>query len=235
MAFSTPIAIVGSSCRFPGESTTPSKLSALLREPRDVRREFNPEIFNLQRFYNSNPDAPGSTKVKNQGYLLAEDSRVFDASFFSVSPYEAERMDPQLRVMLEFVYEALESAGYTLDQMRGSKTSVHVGVMASDYYDIQARDPETLPLYAATGTARSTLSNRISYSFDLHGPSVTIDTACSSFLVALHQAVQGLQAGDATSAIVGGVNLIFDPMLYIMLSNLHMLSRTPSPACGTKQ
>jgi acyl transferase domain-containing protein len=223
-AISTPIAIVGSACRFPGESTTPSKLSDLLRQPRDVRREFNPEILNLQRFYNSNPDAPGSTNVKNQGYLLAEDSRVFDASFFSISPYEAESMDPQLRIMLESVYEAFESAGYTLDQMRGSKTSVHIGVMASDYYDIQARDPETIPLYTATGTARSTLSNRISYTFDLHGPSITIDTACSSSLVALHQAVQGLQAGDATCAIVGGVNLIFDAMLYIMLSKLHMLS-----------
>jgi acyl transferase domain-containing protein len=222
--YSMPIAIVGSSCRFPGGSTTPSKLYDLLREPRDVRRHFNPEILNLQRFYNENPDAPGSTNVKNQGYLLAEDSRVFDAPFFSVSPYEAESMDPQLRIMLESVYEAFESAGWTLDQMRGSKTSVHVGVMASDYYDIQVRDPETVPLYSATGTHRSTLSNRVSYTFDLHGPSITLDTACSSSLVALHQAVQGLQAGDATCAIVGGVNLIFDAMLYIMLSNLHMLS-----------
>ncbi|KAJ5809264.1 polyketide synthase [Penicillium pulvis] len=222
--FSTPIAIVGSACRFPGESSTPSKLADLLREPRDVRRKFNPEILNLQRFYDSNPDAPGSTNVKNKGYLLAEDTRVFDASFFNVSPYEAESMDPQLRVMLEAVYEAFESAGYTLDQLRGSKTSVHVGVMASDYYDIQTRDTETLPLYAGTGVARSILSNRISYAFDLHGPSVTLDTACSSSLVALHQAVQGLQAGDATCAVVGGVNLIFDAMLYVMLSKLHMLS-----------
>lgn len=223
-AFSTPIAIVGSACRFPGESSTPSKLFDLLRQPRDVRREFNPEILNFKRFYDSNPDAPGSTNVKNKGYLLSEDSRVFDASFFNISPYEAESMDPQLRVMLEAVYEAFESAGYTLDQMRGSKTSVHVGVMASDYYDIQIRDPETIPLYAGTGVARSILSNRISYTFDLHGPSVTLDSACSSSLVALHQAVQGLQSGDATCAIVGGVNLIFDATLYVMLSKLHMLS-----------
>lgn len=223
-AVPTPIAIVGTACRFPGESSTPSKLADLLRQPRDVRREFNPDILNLQRFYDENPDAPGSTNVENKGYLLTEDSRVFDASFFNVSPYEAESMDPQLRVMLETVYEAFESAGWTLDQMKGSKTSVHVGVMASDYYDIQTRDPETIPLYAGTGVARSILSNRISYTFDLHGPSVTLDTACSSSLVALHQAVQGLQSGDATCAVVGGVNLIFDPMLYVMLSKLHMLS-----------
>ncbi|KAJ4286521.1 hypothetical protein N0V90_013221 [Kalmusia sp. IMI 367209] len=219
-----PIAIVGSACRFPGESSTPSKLFELLRQPRDVRREFNPEILNLKRFYDSNPDTPGATNVTNRGYLLTEDSRVFDSSFFNVSPYEAECMDPQLRVMLEVVYEAFESASYTLEQMRGSKTSVHIGVMASDYADLTVRDPETLPLYAGTGTARSILSNRISYTFDLHGPSLTLDTACSSSLVALHQAVQGLQTGDATCAVVGGVNLIFDPMLYVMLSKLHMLS-----------
>jgi acyl transferase domain-containing protein len=219
-----PIAIVGSSCRFPGQSTSPSKLYELLRQPKDVRRDFDPEILNLQRFYDENPDAPGSTNVKPKGYLLSDDTRTFDASFFNISPYEAESMDPQLRVMLETVYEAFESAGYTLDQMRGSKTSVHVGVMTSDYYDILTRDPETVPLYAGTGVTRSILSNRISYTFDLHGPSVTLDTACSSSLVALHQAVQGLQTGDATCAVVCGVNLIFDPMLYVMLSKLHMLS-----------
>lgn len=133
-------------------------------------------------------------------------------------------MDPQLRVMLEAVYESFESAGWTFDQMRGSQTPVHVGVMASDYYDIQVRDPETVPMYATTGVHRCTLSNRVSYAFDLHGPSITLNTACSSSLVALHQAVQGLQSGDATYTIVGGVNLIFDAVLYIMLSNLHMLS-----------
>lgn len=218
----TPIAIVGTSCRLPGQSSTPSKLYELLKEPRDVRQPL--DRFNLKRFYDANPDALGSTNVKKHGHLLMEDPRVFDASFFSVSPYEAESMDPQLRITLEAVYEAFESAGWTLDMIRGSQTSVHVGVMASDYYDIQVRDPEMTPLYAATGTHRSTLSNRISYAFDLHGPSVTLDTACSSSLVALHQAVRGLQAGDAECAVVGGVNLIFDPMLYIMLSNLHMLS-----------
>ncbi|KAJ5726765.1 polyketide synthase [Penicillium malachiteum] len=208
--FSMPIAIVGSACRFPGASSTPSKLFDLLKEPRDVRREFNPEILNLKRFYDSNPDAPGSTSVKNKGYLLAEDTRLFDAAFFNVSPYEAESMDPQLRNMLETTYEAFESAGYTLDHLRGSKTSVHIWRRS--------------PLYAGTGVARSILSNRISYTFDLHGPSVTLDTACSSSLVALHNAVQGLQAGDATCAVVGGVNIILDPMLYVMLSKLHMLS-----------
>ncbi|KAM6481637.1 hybrid PKS-NRPS [Trichoderma sp. SZMC 28011] len=125
---------------------------------------------------------------------------------------------------VQVVYEAFEAAGYSLDQMQGSQTSVHVGVMNGDYYDLQMRDPETLPTHTATGTARSILSNRISYTFDLKGASMTIDTACSSSLVALHQAVQGLRNGEATMAVVGGANLLLDPLMYIAESNLHMLS-----------
>ncbi|EAW16804.1 putative hybrid NRPS/PKS enzyme [Aspergillus fischeri NRRL 181] len=133
-------------------------------------------------------------------------------------------MDPQQRLLLETTYEALEAAGYSLEAMNGSKTSVHVGVMNTDFSNIQLRDSEVLPTYNATGTSISILSNRLSYFFNLKGPSVTVDTACSSSLVALHQAVQGLRAGDATSAIVAGANLIFDPAMYIAESSLHMLS-----------
>ncbi|KAF9887504.1 hypothetical protein FE257_010082 [Aspergillus nanangensis] len=221
---SEPIAVIGSACRFPGGATTPSKLWDLLRQPRDVRRQFDPEILNLHRFYNPKPGHHGSTYVKNQGYLLEEDSRVFDAGFFGITPYEADNMDPQQRVLLETVYEMMESAGYTLDQMQGTQTSVYVGSMTADYVEIQSRDPDTISQYTGTGTARSILSNRISYVFDLHGPSVTIDTACSSSLVALHQAVQGLRNGDANCAIVGGVNVILDPVEYMVLSSLQMLS-----------
>jgi aspyridone synthetase (hybrid polyketide synthase/nonribosomal peptide synthetase) len=219
-----PIAVVGSACRFPGGSTSPSKLWKLLSQPRDVLQTFDPKRLNLNRFYHQNGDSHGSTDVQNKSYLLQEDSRVFDASFFSISPAEAEGMDPQQRILLETVFEVFEAAGCTLDQMQGSSTSVHVGVMNGDYFDIQLRDSETIPKYNATGTARSILSNRISYVFDLKGPSVTIDTACSSSLVALHQAVQSLQQGDCSAAIVGGVNLIFDVSMYIMESKMHMLS-----------
>ncbi|OQD63284.1 hypothetical protein PENPOL_c010G08089 [Penicillium polonicum] len=218
-----PIAIVGSSCRFPGSSSSPSKLWDLLREPRDVRRDLSQNL-NLQRFYHPSGDNHGSTNVKGQGYLLVEDSRLFDPAVFGITPYEAETIDPQQRILLEVVYESIERAGYTLAQMRGSQTSVHVGVMTDDYHDIQLRDVESLPQYTSTGTARSIMANRISYVFDLHGPSVTVDTACSSSLVALHQAVQSLQLGEATCAVVGGVNLIFDAAMYVAESNLHMLS-----------
>lgn len=219
-----PIAIVGSSCRFPGESSSPSKLWTLLKAPTDVRRGFPKEKLNLDRFYHPNGEHHGSTDVRGKSYLLSEDHRQFDAGFFNINPLEADGMDPQQRMLLEIVYEALESAGYPLESVHGSQTSVYVGVMNSDFNNIQQRDTETLPTYNATGTAVSILSNRVSYFFDLKGPSVTVDTACSSSLVALHQAVQGLRTGDATAAIVAGANLILDPYMYIAESSLHMLS-----------
>ncbi|KAL4903195.1 hypothetical protein BDW74DRAFT_180062 [Aspergillus multicolor] len=218
------VAIVGSSCRFPGQSDSPSKLWARLKEPTDLRRTFPSDRLNLGRFYHPDGEHHGSTDVRGMGYLLSEDCREFDASFFNISPREAEGMDPQQRLLLETAYEALEAAGYSLEAMNGSKTSVHVGVMNSDFSNIQLRDTEVLPTYNATGTAISILSNRLSYFFNLKGPSVTVDTACSSSLVALHQAVQGLRAGDATSALVAGANLILDPAMYIAESSLHMLS-----------
>ena len=208
----------------PRANTSPSKLWDLLQHPRDVLKQFDPNHLNLSRFYNHNGEAHGSTDVQNKSYLLDEDSRLFDNAFFNINPLEAEGMDPQQRVLLEVVYEAFEQAGWTLDDMRGSPTSVHVGVMNADYYDIQIRDTETLARNNATGTARSIISNRISYAFDLKGPSVTIDTACSSSLVALHQAIQAIRSGDCNLAVVGGVNLIFDPSMYITESKLHMLS-----------
>jgi len=219
-----PIAIIGTACRFPGSSTSPSKLWELLREPRDVLSDFSTDRLNLSRFYHPNGEHHGSTDVNSKGYLLSEDYRLFDAPFFNINPLEADGMDPQQRILLETVYEVLEAAGCTLKQIQGSLTSVHVGLMNSDYSDIQLRDSEALATNHATGTARSILSNRISYFFDLRGPSMTIDTACSSSLVALHQAVQSLRNGDAVSAIVAGANLILDPAMYIAESKLHMLS-----------
>lgn len=220
-----PIAVVGMSCRFPGGASSPSKLWDLLKEPRDVLGEFDgPETLNLKRFYHRDGDVHGSTDVQNKAYLLQEDTRLFDAAFFGISPFEASGMDPQQRLLLEVVYEAFESAGATLDQLKGSLTSVHVGVMTADYANIQLRDLETVAKYVATGTANSILSNRISYIFDLKGPSETIDTACSSSLVALHNAARGLLARDCDTAVVAGVNLIFDAASFINESKLHMLS-----------
>ena len=219
-----PIAIVGSACRLPGGSSSPSKLWALLQHPRDILSEFPRDRLNLSSFHKANGEHHGSTDVQNKSYILSEDPRFFDASFFNINPREADGIDPQQRLLLETCYEALESAGCTLDQIRGSLTSVFVGSMTNDYYDIQFRDTETMPTYSITGTARSFLSNRVSYFFDLKGESMTIDTACSSSLVALHQAVQSLRNGLSNTSIVAGSNILLDPGTYIGESKLHMLS-----------
>ncbi len=219
-----PIAIVGSACRFPGGCIAPSKLWDLLRQPRDILKELDPNRLNLRRFYHPDGETHGSTDVLNRAYMLEEDISLFDASFFGISPLEAAGMDPQQRMLLEVVYESTETAGIPLDQLRGSLTSVHVGVMTSDWAHMQRRDPETLPQYTATAIASSIISNRISYIFDLRGVSETIDTACSSSLVALHNAARALQTGDCDRAIVAGVNLILDPDPFIFESKLHMLS-----------
>ncbi|PLB44497.1 polyketide synthase 3 [Aspergillus steynii IBT 23096] len=224
-----PIAIVGTACRLPGASSSPSKLWDLLKAPRDVLKEFPPERMNTKGFYNENGDMRGRSLVRHKSYLLEEDVRHFDNAFFDMNPKDAADMDPQQRILLETVYEAFESAGWSLSDVDGSQTSVHVGVMTDDYLLIQGRDPDTLGGHAATGVSRSILANRLSYAFNLQGASLALDTACSSSLVALHLAVQGLHRGEATQAVVAGINLLLDSTWYIMGSSMHMIS--PESRC----
>ncbi|KAK1975928.1 hypothetical protein LZ30DRAFT_693236 [Colletotrichum cereale] len=220
---SEPIAIVGSSCRFPGGASSPSKLWDLLREPDDIAREIPASRFNHEGFYHQDGEHHGSTNVKH-AYLLEEDHRVFDHNFFGISPKEAEAMDPQQRILLETVYEGIESAGYSMRRLRGSSTAVFVGMMNSDYTHLLLSDPDNMPHYTASGIALSIMANRISYFFDWKGPSLTIDTACSSSMVALHQAVQALRSSEADMAVVAGTNLVLGPEMFIAESKLHMLS-----------
>lgn len=219
-----PVAIVGTACRFPGAANSPSKLWDLLKAPRDVLKEFPPERLNTANFYNEDGDMHGRMNVQHKSYLLDEDVRHFDAAFFRINPKEAADMDPQQRILLETVYEAFESAGWSLDDVSGSNTSVHVGTMTDDYIIIQGRDPDTLGSHAATGVSRAILSNRVSYAFNLRGASLTLDTACSSSLVTLHLAAQGLQNGEATQAVVAGSNLLMDSFYYVGESSMHLLS-----------
>ncbi|KAI3401844.1 hypothetical protein diail_8222 [Diaporthe ilicicola] len=218
-----PIAIIGSGCRFPGDSSRPSKLWELLSDPRDVLRKI--DRFRADNWYNKDGHHHGASNVLDS-YLLAEDTRVFDAQFFSISASEAEAIDPQQRLLMETVYEALEASGSSIESLSGSNTAAYVGVMCDDFSQIVYGDGENVPTYAATGSARSIISNRISYFFNWHGPSMTIDTACSSSLIAVHQAVQVLRNGECPVAIAAGTNLIFGPTMYIAESNLNMLSPT---------
>lgn len=133
-------------------------------------------------------------------------------------------MDPQQRLVLEIAYEAFENAGLTIEQLSGSNTGVYVGLWASDYQEILTRDTEFSPTYQVTGVGAAIASNRVSYCFNLKGPSFTLDTGCSASLVALHQAVQSLRAGETDSCFVAGVNLLLDPQRYAYQSRLKMFS-----------
>ncbi|KAL8678456.1 MAG: hypothetical protein Q9186_005194 [Xanthomendoza sp. 1 TL-2023] len=220
-----PIAIIGSSCRFPGEANTPSNLWKLLQDPRDLLREIPSDRFSARGFYHPDGLHHGNSNVLH-AYLLSEDHRLFDAKFFGIKGVEASAIDPQQRLLLETTYEGIESAGLRMDDLRGSDTAVYVGLMCGDYEAMLLRDLDSVPTYHATGIARSIMANRISYFFDWHGPSMTIDTACSSSLVAVHQAVQSLRSGESRIAIAAGSNLILGPENYIAESKLKMLSPT---------
>ncbi|KAF4948821.1 hypothetical protein FGADI_9378 [Fusarium gaditjirri] len=218
-----PIAITGISTRFPGGADTPEALWRMISKGKSAWSKVPEDRFALDAFYHPDPDRNGAMNVAG-GHFLDEDIASFDAPFFGISRNEAKAMDPQQRLQLESAYEALENAGISIDQASGTKTSVHIGVFNKDYADIMCRDPETGPLYQATGNGQSILSNRISYFFNLKGPSVTVDTACSSSLVGLHLAVQGLRMGEVEQAIVGGTNLIFSPDIMVAMSLLGFLS-----------
>lgn len=154
-----PIAIIGSACRFAGDATSPSKLWELLRDPRDVRREIPKDRFSTVGFYHPNNAHHGHTNVRH-AYMINEDVAKFDTEFFGIKPVEARAIDPQQRLLMETVYEGLEDAGLPLHHLRGSDTSVYVGVMCNDYEDLMLRDLQSTPTYFSTGTCRSILSNR---------------------------------------------------------------------------
>jgi acyl transferase domain-containing protein/NADPH:quinone reductase-like Zn-dependent oxidoreductase/acyl carrier protein len=150
----------------------------------------------------------------------------FDPSVFGISPREAEQMDPQQRLLLELAFEACEDAGFAASRLSGTRTGVYVGTSAADYSTIGFHDASVADGYFATGNALSVVANRLSYIFDLHGPSLAVDTACSSSLVALHEAVQALARDEVDAALVGGVNILAGPFGFITFSQATMLSPT---------
>lgn len=219
------IAIVGCGLRFPGGANSPSELWQLLQTPVDLAQKIPPDRFSSNGYYHINGEYHGHTNVKT-AYLLSEAGahRRFDALFFGMNPLEANVVDPQARLLLETVYEALEDAGLSMRDLQGSDMAIYAGQMVADYEQVLVRDHDSMGTYHATGTSRALLANRVSYFFDWNGPSETIDTACSSSLVAVHHAVQQLRAGHSRIAIAAGANLILDPHCFIAESTLHMLS-----------
>ena len=195
----------------------------LLNEGRCAISEIGSERFDTRRYLHPRPGTPGRSYTFAAGTI--ENALGFDAAFFGISPREAVQIDPQQRLLLQVAWEAMESAGLSSADLAGSKTGVYVGASALDYHQQMLFDLSSVDSHTMTGNTLSIISNRLSYVFDLRGPSFTVDTACSSSLVALHEAVSALEAGEIDTAIVAGVNLLLSPFSFIGFSRASMLSR----------
>ncbi|KAF2260802.1 ketoacyl-synt-domain-containing protein [Lojkania enalia] len=221
---STPIAIVGISCRFPGGVNSPQKLWELLQEGTNTWSHVPLDRYNESAFHHPDPDDTNGSHNHSGGHFLTQDIRDFDQNFFNITPQEAAAMDAQQRILLETVYEAFESGGQRQDEIRESATSVYVAMFTRDYDRNIYKDTLDIPRYQATGTGDAILANRVSHVFDLRGPSITLDTGCSGGMVAIHQACLSLSLGESDMAVVGAANLIISPDQQVGMSNLHMLS-----------
>lgn len=217
-----PIAIIGMSCRFPGGVVSPNDFWELLKNGVDAIVEIPDDRWDKDALFSQDRGKPGRTYIKWGGFLNNIDQ--FDPEFFGISPREAAHIDPQQRLLLEVAYESLEHAGLPLEPLRGSRTGVFVGLFIHDYAHIQLFDRDRIDAYTGTGTSMSIAANRISYLYDLRGPSVALDTACSSSLVALHQACESLRTGACDMVLAGGVNAILRPEMTIAMSKASMLS-----------
>ncbi|KAI6712167.1 polyketide synthase 1 [Diplocarpon mali] len=218
-----PIAIVGMSCRLPGNVTTPNEFWELCSRSRSGWSEVPKERFDSASFHHPNPGKHGCHNAAG-GNFLTEDVGLFDAPFFSLTAQEATSMDPQQRLLLECTFEALDSAGIPKHEIVGKNVGVFIGGSFAEYESQLFADSESIPMYQATGCAFGMQSNRLSHFFDLRGPSFTMDTACSSSLVALHQACQSLRTGESDMAIVGGCHLNTLPEMWISMSMSRLFS-----------
>lgn len=224
-----PIAVIGMACRFPG-ADSPEAYWQLLDEGRDATRDAPADRWDMDAFYDPDPEAPGKIAARRGGYL--DDVASFDAGLFGVSPREALSMDPQQRLMLETVWQALERAGLAPERLAGVDVGVFLGLCNSDHFlRMAGRGLETLDNYLASGNAPSVAAGRIAYTLGLAGPAITIDTACSSSLVALQMACRSLRSGESKIALAAGVNVICAPETAIALSRGKMLA--PDGRCKT--
>ncbi|MEU7426176.1 type I polyketide synthase [Streptomyces sp. NPDC040750] len=212
-----PIAIVGMSCRFPGGVTTPEELWRLVHDGTDAIGDFPEDRgWDVDALYDPDPDATGKSYVRRGGFL--DDAAGFEPDFFGISPREAVAMDPQQRLLLEVSWEALERARIAPDSAHGTRIGVFAGTNGQDYKDLLAKSAQDGEAALGTGVLAAVISGRISYTLGLEGPAVTIDTACSSALVAVHLAVQALRDKECTLALAGGATVMSTPGNFIAFS-----------------
>ncbi|MBS3667102.1 type I polyketide synthase [Vreelandella boliviensis] len=216
------VAIIGAAHRFPG--TTPETFWQDLQAEKDLVTEVAADRWSHDAFLHPDKRHPGTSVTFAAGSL--GDISGFDAEFFGISPREAANMDPQQRMLLELAWEAMENASIPPSSLRGSQCGVFLGVASLDYSYRIADDMAAIDASTATGNTSSIASNRLSYVFDLHGPSMSLDTACSSSMVAFHQACQSIRSGETTMALAGGISLHLHPYGFIIFSKASMLSPT---------
>ncbi len=220
------IAIIGLSCRFPGGANHPQAFWELLNQGYDGITEVPSDRWDIDSFYDPDPEAPGKMYARKGGFLNGN-IQTFDADFFGISPREAEYMDPQQRLLLEVAWEALENSCIDPLTLNGSATGVFIGTCSHDYSDLLGSlgSVDIINAYLGTGNSASLLSGRLSFFLGLQGPSMTIDSACSSSLVTIHSACKSLQNGECQLALAGGVNLLLNPGDTIYACKAHMLAK----------
>lgn len=220
---SEPIAIVGMSCRFPGGKDLES-FWQVLRDSVDATTEVPSSRWDTDAYYDPNPETPGKMYVRRGGFLDCVEE--FDAEFFGISPREAMSLDPQQRLLLEVCWEALENAAQAPEKLNGSLTGVFVGMCNNDYAQLEAFcAPSNIDVYTATGSINFGVgAGRLAYILGLHGPTLTVDTSCSSSLVSVHLACQSLRSGECHLALAGGVNLMLSPIATIAMSKVKALA-----------
>ncbi|KAF1841194.1 polyketide synthase [Cucurbitaria berberidis CBS 394.84] len=227
-----PIAVVGMGCRLPGDVSSPSDFWKLMIEKRSGQTPKVPSSrFNIDAHFHPDNDRPGSFGVYG-GYFINETLQEFDPAFFGITPVEATWMGKALqRKLLEVVYEAFESAGLTLDQLSGSDTACFMATFTADFQQMSFKEPSFRHSLAATGVDPGLLSNRVSHVFNLRGPSIVVNTACSSSVYALHNACNALRSQECSAAVVGGSNLILTVDQHMNTAKLGVLS--PTSTCHT--
>jgi len=220
------IAIVGLAARVPGAANADG-FWRLLADTVDATTEIPRDRFDIDAWFDRDPEVPGKIYTRRGGFLDGID--LFDADFFGINPREAASMDPQQRLLLEAAWQALEDAAIAPERLRGSRTGVFVGAGPGEYGAVLGSS--ALDAYFGTGLAPSVMAGRIAFVLGLEGPAMTIDTACSSSLVAVHQACQALRAGECDAALAGGVNLILGVQSMLATCGARMLS--PDGRCKT--
>jgi acyl transferase domain-containing protein len=216
-----PIAIVGTGCRFP-KANNPEAFWQLLRNGVDAISPMPKERWDIDSFYDPDPEKPGKINTRWGGFLEEVDR--FDADFFGMSEEEAQHSDPQQRLFLEVAWEALENAAIAPTSLGGTQTGIFVGMCTVDYHRLLYKDYACIGPHSGTGTTFCVAANRLSYLLDLRGPSMAIDTACSSSLVTVHLACQSLRSGESDLCLAGGANLMLAPDSTISSSQTGMLS-----------